>query len=185
MEPCHKIRPWLEWLAADEIADRERLRAEAHLRECPTCRRELSGWQALLAAAGERKAIAAAECQAIDWGPVSERIMRRIEPKEKVVEMPGRRRVFRFAPLVTAATLLLLVGAGCSSCRPGREFPAGRRGGISTAAVSHLQSGLARQEVISYLRQSQLMFTDLLRTVPAKKWPPGKSAWFHDRPRTC
>ena len=164
MEPCHKIRPWLEWLAADEIADRERLRADAHLRECPACRRELSGWQALLAAAGERKAIAAAESRGIDWDLVSERIIRRIEPKANVLEMPVRRRIFRFAPLATAATLLLLVGAGIFlliRTRPG--IPGGPEdGGISPAAVSHLQSGLAREEVISYLRQSQLMFTDLL-----------------------
>ena len=40
------------------------------------------------------------------------------------------------------------------------RWPQGQ--GISAAAVSRLQSGMARKEVVSYLQQSQLMLTDLL-----------------------
>ncbi|MCX6556001.1 MAG: zf-HC2 domain-containing protein [Candidatus Aminicenantes bacterium] len=165
MEPCHKIRPWLEWLAAGEINDRVRARVEAHLHDCPACRRELSGWQALLASAGRRAAIAEAECRAIDWGAVFGKIMRRIDGFEKVLALPARRRIFSFAPLLTAAALLLLLGAGMffltrprSGVSPGAEEVR-----IASATLSHLQSGLAREEVVSYLRQSQLMFTDLLK----------------------
>lgn len=164
MKACHKIRPWLEWLAADEIGDRERLRAEAHLRECAACRQELASWQALLGAAAERTA-AEAECRAIDWDAVSGRIMQKIDGMEKIIGVPGRRRILSFAPLATAATLLLLLAAGMfflTRTRPG--IPAGPENNrISSATVAHLQMGLAREQVISYLQQSQMMFTDLLR----------------------
>ena len=165
MEPCRKIRPWLEWLAADELGAAERLQTEAHLRECPACRRELSDWRTWLAAAGRRAGQAAAECQAVDWDAVSAKIMGRLEGLDKVVAMPGRRRGFNFAALATAASLLLLLGAGMFFLTRTRlENPAVPGNGMIVAAsVSHLQSGLAREEVLSYLRQSQLMFTDLLK----------------------
>jgi hypothetical protein len=165
MEPCRKIKPWLEWLAAGEIGAGERARAEAHVRECPACRRELSGWQALLASAGKRAAVAEAECRAIDWDAVSGKIMRRIDGFEKVIEMPARRRIFSLVPLLTAAALLLLLGAGMFFLTRPRAgiLPGTKELTISSAVMSHLQTGLAREEVVSYLRQSQLMFTDLLK----------------------
>ena len=70
MNPCLRIRPLLEWLAADEIDDDRRHLAEEHVRVCPACRRELADWRALLAAAAAPAAAAAAEMQAIDWSTV-------------------------------------------------------------------------------------------------------------------
>jgi hypothetical protein len=165
MKPCHKIRPWLEWLAAGEINDQERLRVEAHVRECPACCRELSGWQALLAAAGRREVIAEAECQAIDWDAVSERIVRKIDLEAETVSMPPRQRIFSFAPLATAAVSLLVIGLGIFFwTRPRLEINSlSDDPKFSAADATRLQSGLAREEVISYLQQSQMMLTDLLK----------------------
>jgi len=174
MEPCRKIRPWLEWLAADEIGNGERERVEAHVCECPVCRRELSNWQALLATAGKREAVVEAECQAVDWGAVSGKIMHKIDQADKVIAMPGRRQVFHFAPWLTAASLLLLLGAGMfflTRTRPG-ILAGTEEARISSATVVHLQSGLAREEVISYLQQSQLMFTDLLKDCASEEVAP-------------
>jgi hypothetical protein len=174
MKPCHKIKPWLEWLAAGEIGDRERIWAEAHVRECPACRRELSSWQELLATAGKRAAVAEAECQAIDWDAVSGKIMNKIRQADAVLPMPPRWRIFSVAPLATAATLLLVLAAGIfflTRTRPG--IPSGPEDGrISSATVSRLQSGLAREEVISYLQQSQLMLTDLLKDCASEEVAP-------------
>ena len=174
MKPCHKIRPWLEWLAAGEIGDRQRLWAEDHLRECAACRQELAGWQALLAAASKRAA-AETECQAIDWDAVSGRIMRKIDRADGAVKIPPRRRrIFFFAPLTAATALLLALGLGIFFwTRPRPEvvpWPDGDR--ISSAAVSRLQSGLAREEVITYLQQSQLMLTDLLKDCASEEVAP-------------
>ncbi len=168
MESCRKIRPWLEWLAAREINERERLRVEKHVQECPACRRELADWQALLAAAGTRRARAEAECQAIDWDAAAEKIMRKIDRADTIDTMPVRRRIFPLAPLVTAATVLLVLAAGMFfliRTRPG-VAPGPEDALMTAATVAHLQSGLAREEVISYLQQSQLMFTDLLKDCP-------------------
>jgi hypothetical protein len=170
MEQCYKIKPWLEWLAAGEIGDWERARAEAHVRECPACRCELSSWQALLAAASKRAA-AEAECQVIDWDTVSGRIMKKIRQADVVMQMPPRRRIFSIAPLATAASLLLVLGAGIfflTRTRPGIP-PGPEDGKISLAAVSRLQSGLDREGVISYLQQSQLMLTDLLKNCASEE----------------
>ena len=164
MEPCHKIGPWLEWLAAEEIGARERQRVEAHLRGCPSCRRELLRWQALLAAAGKRLAGAEAECRAIDWDNLAEKIMQKIDGTEKIVVMPARRRIFHFGLLASAASLLVLFGTMLFFLTRSRTAtPSGPDDGmISAASVTHLQSGMAREDVLSYLRQSQLMLTDLL-----------------------
>jgi len=164
MKTCRKVRPWLEWLAADEIDDRQRLRVEAHLRECASCRRELASWQSLLGAAADRGAVEA-ECRAIDWDTVSAKIMRKISDANGRHETPARRRVFSFAPLATAASLLLVIAAAMfflTRPRPGIA-PGTGNDELSAATVDRLQSGLAREEVISYLQQSQLMFSDLLK----------------------
>lgn len=168
MEPCRKIKPWLEWLAAGEINERERLRAEAHVRECPACQRELSKWQALLAAAGMPMAWAEAECQAIDWHAAAEKILRNIDHSCAVDALPARRRIFSLVPLITAASLLLVLSAGMFFLmwtRPGAG-PGFADTRVASASVVHLQSGLAREDVISYLQQSHLMFTDLLKDCP-------------------
>ena len=43
---------------------------------------------------------------------------------------------------------------------------------VSPATVSRLQTGLAREQVISYLQQSQLMFTDLLKDCAGEEVAP-------------
>lgn len=174
MKPCHRIRPWLEWLAADEIGGQERLWVEEHVRECSACRCELSGWQALLVAASKRTAIAEAECQAIDWAAVSGRIMKKINGADAVLKMPPRRRIFSFVPLAASAALLLVLGAGIfflTRARP-EIIPWSDGGMVSPTTVSRLQSGLAREEVISYLQQSQLMLTDLLKDCASEEVAP-------------
>jgi hypothetical protein len=164
MKTCHKIRPWLEWLAADEIGDRQRLQAEAHLRECAACRLELASWQALLGAAADRTAVEA-ECRAIDWDAVSGCIMRRMTGAAGIAKELPERTIFRFTPVVAAASLLMIFGLGVFLwLRHHRAVVAWpEEGTVSPATVTRLQSGLAREEVISYLQQSQLMFTDLLK----------------------
>jgi hypothetical protein len=163
MKACHKIRPWLEWLAADEIGAGQRRQAEAHLRECAACRRELASWQALLGAA-DRTAVEA-ECRAIDWDAVSESVMQKmLRAGGAVAARPGR-RIFHFLPVAAAASLLLVFSLGVFFwLRPRPAIVPWPEGGtVPLATMTRLQSGLAREDVISYLQQSQLMFTDLLK----------------------
>jgi AcrR family transcriptional regulator len=161
MKACRKIRPWLEWLAADELADRQQPAVEAHLRACPACRRELAEWRALLAAAAQRPAALRAEIRSIDWDGVAERIMAGVERQGA----PRPRPVFALPWLAAAATLIALIGLGIFFWTRAGAGHAVREslGPLSPAAAAHLQSGLARGEMISYLQQSQLMLTDLLQ----------------------
>jgi hypothetical protein len=162
MNTCRKFRPWLEWLAADEIAARRRAQVEAHLGDCPDCRRELADWRSLLADAAEQPAALRAELRAIDWDGVARRIMAASERQGA----PVRPRTAFSLPLLTAAaTLIVLIGLGAFFwTRPGVRRGAGENAGrLSLTAAAHLRSGLARGEMISYLRQSQLMLTDLLQ----------------------
>jgi len=170
MKSCHKIRPWLEWLAAGEIGEQHKLQVETHLQECTACRLELASWRALLASASRRDA-AEAECRTIDWDAVSERIVRRIDLADKTVSLPSRPRIFSFAPLATAAVSLLVIGLGIFFwSRPRLELiPLADEPRFSSADASRLQSGLAREEMISYLQQSQTMLTDLLKDCPSEE----------------
>jgi len=161
MKSCRDIRPLLEWLAADELdGDRRRL-AEEHVRVCPDCRRELADWRSLLAASGGPDTETVAELQAIDWDGVTAKIMAAIDARPA----PSRRApVLSFAFLAAAAVLLVLVGLGLFiRTRTGSvSIPLDGNGRLSASTATRLQSGLAREEVISYLQQSQLMLTDLL-----------------------
>ena len=159
MSACREIRPLLEWLAADEIADDRQEAVETHVSACPSCRRELAAWRALLKTAAEPDAALGAEIQAVDWSAVSKGIV------EKAASMPPRRRIFAFMPLAAAAAVLAVIGlAVFFRLQPRRGALPGPEGERSNAAaVTHLQSDLAREEVVSYLQQSQLMFTDLLK----------------------
>ena len=153
----------LEWLAANELTDDQRHLVEEHVRVCPACRRELAAWRSLLAAAAEPAAAAtAAELQAIDWDVVSAKILAGVGPQPA----RGRRLAPMFSPafLAAAAALVAIVGLGLFFLtRTGSvTFPLDSNSRLSAAAVTRLQSGMAREEVISYLQQSQLMLTDLL-----------------------
>lgn len=162
MNACRKFRPWLEWLAADEIDDQQRARVEAHLGACPDCRRELADWRFLLAGAAEPPAELRAELRAIDWDGVAGRIMAACEGPS----VPGQSRaVFSLPLLAAAAALIVLIGLGAFFwTRTGVRRGAGRNSGrLSLTDATHLRSGLAREGMISYLQQSQLMLTDLLQ----------------------
>ncbi len=162
MKTCREIRPLLEWLAADELDDRRRQWVEAHLAGCLECSRELSAWRSLLAAAAEPGPALGTEIQAIDWNGVTAKIMAGIDAQPA----PSRRPVpvFSFAFLAAAAGLIVMVGLGIFFwSRAGSiSFPVEGNNRLSASAATRLQSGLAREEVISYLQQSQLMLTDLL-----------------------
>ena len=172
MKACRDIRPLLEWLAADELDDDRRQLAEEHVRACPGCRRELADWRSLLAASGRPDAETLAELQAIDWDGVTAKIMAGIDARPA----PSRRAapVLSFAFWAAAAVLLVVVGLGLFFwTRAGSaSFPLDGNSRLSASAATRLQSGLAREEVISYLRQSQLMFTDLLQDCTSDEVAP-------------
>jgi hypothetical protein len=180
MDTCRNILPLLEWLAADELAGDQRRRVEAHVRECPACRRELAAWRSLLAASAQPAAGAAAELQAIDWQTVSARIMAGAAARTD----RGRHRtpIFSMTLAAAAAVLILAVGTGVffwTRARGGPLSPVGDnlrsgdlQGRLSAATVKRLQSGLAREEVVAYLQQSQLMLTDLLKDCAGEEVAP-------------
>jgi hypothetical protein len=75
------------------------------------------------------------------------------------------RAAFSLPLLAAAATLVVLIGLGAYFWAwPGVRRGAGENAGrLSLPAAAHLRSGMAREEMISYLQQSQLMLTDLLQ----------------------
>lgn len=171
MKACREFLPLLEWLAADELDDDRRRPVEAHVAGCPACRRELAAWRSLLAAAAMPAAGMEAEMQAIDWRAVTARA---VAGSEKRRAPRPAARPFSIALPAAAALLAAVVGLGLFFlARPRAVVPPGRDGGrLSAAAATRLQSGLAREEVVSYLQQSQLMFTDLLKDCASEEVAP-------------
>jgi hypothetical protein len=172
MKACHEIRPWLEWLAADELEGEARRRVEEHLRACPDCRRGLGAWRSLLAAAARPAAEAAAELPGIDWDAVSDRIMAGIGTRPAPRRRPAP--LFPFAYLAAAAALVAVVGLGLffrARVRSVSPLPSGNSR-LSASAADRLRSGMAREEVIAYLQQSQLMLTDLLKDCASEEIAP-------------
>jgi hypothetical protein len=172
MKACHELRPLLEWLAADELEGAPRRRVEEHLRACPACRRELAAWRSLLEAAARPAVEAAAELPAIDWDAVTDRIVADIAARP----VPRRRLapLFPFAYLAAAAALIAVVGLGLFFRTRARSVapPLNGNSRLSAAAANRLRSGLAREEVIAYLQQSQLMLTDLLKDCASEEIAP-------------
>jgi hypothetical protein len=174
MKTCHKIRPWLEWLAAAELEGDRRLLAEEHVRVCPDCRQELADWRSLLAAAALPALETEKELAGIDWDAVTKRIVDGIDSKSVPTRFLASARPLRFTHLAAAAAMLLVLGLGIFfSLRPGRTPMASRDDlRLSAANMSRLQAGLAREEAISYLQQSQLMLTDLLKDCASEEVAP-------------
>jgi hypothetical protein len=172
MNTCRNILTLLEWLAADELEAGRRQQVEGHLRECPACRHELAGWRSLLAASAQPASETTAELQAIDWETVTAKILAGVAVKTD----RGRRRtpIVSLAFTAAAAVLIMVVGAGIFFWTRTRSVfltPDGDSR-LSAATVTRLQSGLAREEVIAYLQQSQLMFTDLLKDCAGEEVAP-------------
>ena len=174
MNTCRNIRPWLEWLAAGEIeGDRKGCRWKRTLRECPACRQRVG--RLAIVAGGVRPAgppTTAAQMQAIDWEKVTAKVMAGIAAKSDA-RPRKKRRCFHWRSRLSPPF--------CPGCwygnifldpRPRRVPSPGRRQRMSAATVTRLQSGLAREEVLSYLQQSQLMFTDLLKDCASEEVAP-------------
>lgn len=169
MKACREFRCDLEWLAADELAGARRQALEKHLGSCPACRMELEAWRTLLADAAIPAAEVEAAVAAVDWPAVSGRILTAAEGRRG----PARRHAPAWSPawLAAAAALAAVVGLGLfflgRSTAPLVPAPPDPQGLAS--AMVHLQSGLAREEAVSYLQQSQLMFVDLLKDCPGEE----------------
>lgn len=167
MKACREFRRDLEWLAADELAGARQQALEKHLCSCPACRRELEAWRSLLDAAAIPAAEIEAAAAAVDWPTVSDRILAAAERRR----FAARRPALSPAWLAAAAALAAAAGLGLfflgRSTAPSVSAPSGRAG--LAAAVMHLQAGLAREEAISYLQQSQLVFVDLLKDCPSEE----------------
>lgn len=163
MKTCRDILPLLEWLAAEELDGDRRQQVEAHLRACPACRQKLAGWRSLLAAAARPAAGTAAELQVIDWDAVTAKILAGADAQPASGRRPAP--MFSFAFMAAAAVLIVIIGLGLFFWTRAGGGSVARDGSVrlSAAAMVRLQSGLAREEVISYLQQSQLMLTDLLK----------------------
>jgi hypothetical protein len=164
----------LEWLASGELAEEQRLLGEDHVRECPACRRELASWRALLALAAGPAAQAEAECQSIDWDAVTGKIVAKINRQTMSGRQQVKRHIHVFQPLAAAAALLMVIGLGIYFWTHVRTEtfllkPSDR---LSASVAARLQSGLAREEVSTYLRQSQLMLTDLLKDCASEDVAP-------------
>ena len=168
MNACREFRRDLEWLAADELAGPRRQALEAHLGSCPACRRELEAWRALLADAAIPAAETEAAVAAVDWPALSARILAAAERRRST----ARRSAPAASPawLAAAAALAAVIGLGLFFLgRVTAPVPAAPGSEGVAAAVLHLQSGLAREEAVSYLQQSQLMFADLLKDCPGRE----------------
>jgi hypothetical protein len=172
MKPCRDIQPLLEWLAADELEGGRRRQVEEHVRDCPACRRELAVWRSLLAASALPAPGAAAELQAIDWDMVSAKILAGAAARTG----RGRRRtlIVSMAFAAAAAAVIVVVGAGIFFLTRARtaSLPLDGDQRLSAAVMTRLQSGLAREQVVAYLQQSQLMFTDLLKDCAGEEVAP-------------
>jgi hypothetical protein len=97
-----------------------------------------------------------------DWEMVSTKILAGVAAKTG----RGRQRtpIFSLTFMAAAAVLIMVVGVGIFFWTRARvPFVADGDSRMSAATVTSLRSGLAREEVITYLQQSQLMFTDLLK----------------------
>lgn len=169
MKACREFRRDLEWLAADELSGARRQALEKHLGSCPACRMELEVWRSLLADADIPAAEAEAAASGVDWTAFSGRILAAAEGRHVAAQRPA----LALSPAWLAAAAALAAVAGLGLFFLGRftaaivPAPPGREGLAS--AVTQLQSGLARQEAVSYLQQSQLMFVDMLKDCPGEE----------------
>jgi len=171
MKSCREIRPWLEWLAADELDDNRRQMAEAHVRACPNCGREFTAWQSLLAAAAAPSAAVRREIATIDWDAVADGIMAKVGGPASFRRRP---LPFLLPFLAVAAALIVVVGLGAFFwLRSGSvPLPAGESDRLTPAAMARLQSGMARAEAVAYLQQSQVMLTGLLNDCANEEMAP-------------
>ena len=105
----------------------------------------------------------------VDWPAVSGRILAAAEGRRVAAQRPAP--AWSPAWLATAAALAAVAGLGLfflgRSTAPVVPAPPEPQGLAS--AMAHVQSGLAREEAVSYLQQSQLMFVDLLKDCPGEE----------------
>jgi hypothetical protein len=161
-------------------------RMKAHARECPDCRRRLAEVDELLAGTASVRGDIRAVMETIDWEALPEAITGKAfaaAERRTRESRPGRfptfARVFRWSPLLAAALVGAVVGAGGMFLllRNGGGS-AGSPPGLSASgeSIALVESGLARQETLEYLDRSQTVLLELVQNGTSGPRPPSRAA---------
>lgn len=175
-EQCHEISELLVDHAAQELAAEDARRVEIHIDTCGDCREEFMLLQQLETEAIQIEDACSAAMATIDWEASAEEITQRIPFEEPAVSYrPRKSRLgdwglgfnfqFGWKLLVPTMAGILLLGVWLGylffhvspdPMLPGQEDPA------SGVSLARLENTLARKEMAGYIKQSQLVLTDLM-----------------------
>lgn len=173
MKKCKEIEDLLIDYACREISPKEMQRAEYHLKVCSACKEEYQQYQRIFKSTAYLNRDSEKLMETIDWNGNAQEISRRIRSGSS---RAARSFSFTFNILnwkalvpLTAAVFLLGIWLGyvLFHSSPGQSFFQARPLG-QQASLSRLETTLAQREVSSYLREAQLLLTDLMRQCDVK-----------------
>jgi len=177
MRTCKIGKKKLALAAAGELSLPESEALQDHLRSCPECRGEMAQWQRLLRAAARRGDKNRQAAESIDWDGFQQSIIERIRRREAAENdiQPFRRRLLwrPVAATLAAAAVFVVIFFHF------RPAPLPRAGGsgfdLPPGTIETMENSMARQEILGYLSQSQMVLTDLLET--CAEGAPDAGAW--------
>lgn len=175
MNTSRKIKNKLPAFLLGELKERDRDRVEAHLKDCPRCREELSEMGAVLEGAAAYRNEVEAACAAVDWDAqaesITDRAMTAGGSRSWAVGKWGPGRLLlqpRLRATVAAMLLGAVLGAGLTWLVLRRPVPdqisfTGRarvpRGMLDDMAVE-----VARRDTLDYLEKSRYLLVDFMQT---------------------
>jgi len=166
MTACKEFGDLIIDHAAGELSAQEESRVKEHLAQCPACQQEYYEHKRIFQGLGELESLDEELMEQIDWQDVSNSIHKNIRTHHSASSSRKTIPLFPLKIALPAAAVLVMMGLllGYFIFQPQElknPLPQDVSGGEITLA--RLETTLAKKEVGKFFKQTQLVFTDLMR----------------------
>ncbi len=166
MRKCRKIKKLLIPFYLQELSNKKINRVKSHLGTCETCLQEYKKIKQFFKIVKENKKEVEKVMSSMKWDYVSSIIMEKV--KEEIAFEKGKYffQIFSLKPILSISiSLILLIGIMVLLLfQPwSKKYISKNEFFISSSSFENIESFLAKEEAINYLKQSQLLLTDLMK----------------------
>ena len=176
MRKCRKIRKLLILFYLEELPNKKINFVKNHLKECEDCSKEYKNLKILFENLEENKKEINEIVDSINWDNIPSIIMRRIEEEIIHDRSAYYLKIMKLNPILTAVISLIII-AGIAILilfqSWSKKHFAKNEFFISSSSFENIEYSVAKRETIEYLKQSQLLLTDLMKLSSPEEIDPG------------
>ncbi|MCP2520340.1 zf-HC2 domain-containing protein [Candidatus Aminicenantes bacterium AC-335-A11] len=175
MRKCRKIRKLLISFYLEELSYKKINFVKNHLKECEDCFKEFKNLKILFENLEDNKREINETINTINWENIPSMIMRRIEREIIREKRVYHLKIMKLNPILTAViSLIIIIGITILILfQPwSKKHFAKNEFFVSSSSFENMEYSVARKETVEYLKQSQLLLTDLMKFTSPEEVDP-------------